>query len=165
MQRRARWPRVSNEACGLALPLELLVHLRDEHREASPDAMACGRYSEPPPWCRCRRAQKIKLGARVRGPGKGDAPGEHRRLLQSAPTALLTRLSLTHQLRTTTQGGDLRRKSVTVYETGSTPNDGAPCDDDLFCTTGESCQGGLCTDGVPRDCTVHDGACTLRRLR
>ncbi|MBN1948073.1 MAG: hypothetical protein JW797_20560, partial [Bradymonadales bacterium] len=39
-------------------------------------------------------------------------------------------------------------------------NNSDPCDDGLFCTTGESCSAGVCTGGAPTDC--NDGVgCTV----
>jgi len=38
--------------------------------------------------------------------------------------------------------------------------DGGECDDGLFCTVGETCQGGECKGGKPRDC-ADSSACTL----
>jgi hypothetical protein len=37
-------------------------------------------------------------------------------------------------------------------------SDGTPCDDELYCTVGESCQQGACT-GTPRDCTSEATQC------
>ena len=40
--------------------------------------------------------------------------------------------------------------------------DGTPCDDDLFCTVDDTCDGeGQCDGGTPRDCTAEVGACNL----
>ncbi len=38
--------------------------------------------------------------------------------------------------------------------------DDAPCDDGLFCTDGDSCQGGLCQSGPPLDCGSGSDDCT-----
>lgn len=42
-----------------------------------------------------------------------------------------------------------------------TANDGAECEDGLFCTVNETCTDGVCGDGVPRDCSeaVADTQC------
>lgn len=40
--------------------------------------------------------------------------------------------------------------------------DGLSCDDDLFCTTHDSCQGGTCQGGAPMDCAGMAGdVCTI----
>ena len=36
---------------------------------------------------------------------------------------------------------------------------GAPCDDGLYCTVGETCQGGACSGGAQRDCTGGADQC------
>ena len=38
----------------------------------------------------------------------------------------------------------------------SVQSDGAPCEDGQFCTTGDTCNGGVCTPGSARDCTTTD---------
>ena len=38
---------------------------------------------------------------------------------------------------------------------------GAPCDDGLFCTIGETCEAGVCTDGAPRDCSIAEDFCKM----
>ncbi len=42
--------------------------------------------------------------------------------------------------------------------TGNAPSS-TPCSDGLFCTTGETCSGGLCGGGAPRDCGSSGNAC------
>lgn len=37
-------------------------------------------------------------------------------------------------------------------------NDGATCDDGLYCTTGDKCVGGACT-GTPKNCDTSSGGC------
>ena len=37
--------------------------------------------------------------------------------------------------------------------------DGTECDDQLFCTTGDSCQAGVCTGAAPNTCGVEPEAC------
>lgn len=37
--------------------------------------------------------------------------------------------------------------------------DGRPCDDGLFCTTGEECSGGSCSGGMPRSCEFVEDQC------
>jgi hypothetical protein len=39
--------------------------------------------------------------------------------------------------------------------------DGTPCDDELYCNIDETCLGGVCQGGTPRDCSHLDGQCTL----
>jgi hypothetical protein len=39
-------------------------------------------------------------------------------------------------------------------------NEGGPCNDTAFCTVGETCSGGVCGGGAPRDCSAQDGQCT-----
>lgn len=39
--------------------------------------------------------------------------------------------------------------------------DDTPCDDGLFCTTGEVCSNGVCEGGGDRDCSAKDSQCTL----
>jgi len=50
---------------------------------------------------------------------------------------------------------------ATTYQCASTPAAaGAPCDDNLFCTVGESCDGsGTCKGGVPKDCAAAGASC------
>jgi cysteine-rich repeat protein len=38
--------------------------------------------------------------------------------------------------------------------------DGNACEDGQFCTVGDTCAGGACASGAPRDCTVFGGSCT-----
>jgi len=38
---------------------------------------------------------------------------------------------------------------------------GTPCDDGNLCSLGERCAGGVCTNGVPVDCSSLDGECTI----
>ena len=40
-------------------------------------------------------------------------------------------------------------------------NNNAPCDDGLYCTTNDVCMEGICTSGVPRDCSVYDDQCNV----
>jgi MYXO-CTERM domain-containing protein len=37
--------------------------------------------------------------------------------------------------------------------------DGSPCEDGLFCTTGDMCADGVCASGLPRNCAVAGDAC------
>ena len=39
--------------------------------------------------------------------------------------------------------------------------DGHPCDDGLFCSVGETCNGGVCHAGNPRDCSAQSDQCNL----
>lgn len=39
--------------------------------------------------------------------------------------------------------------------------DDTACDDGMFCTTGETCQDGVCGDGDDKDCSAKDSQCTL----
>ena len=39
-------------------------------------------------------------------------------------------------------------------------DDGAPCDDGMLCTVGETCQDGACGGGRPRECEYVTDACT-----
>lgn len=48
-------------------------------------------------------------------------------------------------------GNTCRRCDTAVSATGWSNNDGAPCDDDEFCTVGDVCGQGAC-DGAARDC-------------
>jgi cysteine-rich repeat protein len=40
-------------------------------------------------------------------------------------------------------------------------NEGSACDDGQFCTTGETCNGGVCGGGAPTDCSTLNGPCTI----
>ncbi len=40
-------------------------------------------------------------------------------------------------------------------------NNTDPCDDGLYCTEGETCGGGICSGGTPRDCSASDGPCAV----
>lgn len=46
----------------------------------------------------------------------------------------------------------LRNRGALDCNDPETP-DGAPCDDGMFCNVGETCRGGVCQGGGPRDCT------------
>lgn len=39
------------------------------------------------------------------------------------------------------------------------PVDGGTCDDGAFCTTNDTCSGGVCVGGPPNDCGLRPGAC------
>lgn len=65
----------------------------------------------------------------------------------------------------TFNGADISLITVALRNRGAldcadpeTP-DGAACDDGVFCTVGETCQGGSCQGGGPRDCTHLADAC------
>ncbi|HEV8323347.1 MAG TPA: right-handed parallel beta-helix repeat-containing protein [Myxococcota bacterium] len=45
-----------------------------------------------------------------------------------------------------------------VLSCAGQPN-GTPCEDGLFCTTGDTCNGNQCRDGGPRDCSAVEEAC------
>ncbi len=45
--------------------------------------------------------------------------------------------------------------------TGDPVADGTPCDDSLFCTTGDQCQAGNCVGGPEPDCSSADGSCQV----
>ena len=48
-----------------------------------------------------------------------------------------------------------------VFDCGDSATEpGAPCDDGMFCTIGETCSGGQCKGGVARDCTHVADDCT-----
>ncbi|HLM73208.1 MAG TPA: hypothetical protein VK459_10970, partial [Polyangiaceae bacterium] len=41
------------------------------------------------------------------------------------------------------------------------PDDGAPCDDGMFCTVGEACSGGTCGGGSSNPCSeISSGGCS-----
>ncbi len=41
--------------------------------------------------------------------------------------------------------------------------DGKTCNDELYCTTGDTCSDGVCLAGAPRDCSALEGPCTRGR--
>lgn len=44
---------------------------------------------------------------------------------------------------------------------GTPAANGTPCDDSLYCSVGESCNGGACQGGSPRDCSAQNSSCTV----